>query len=65
MGNHAFDQLCQALAIEHRLTKPRAGATSGLMVARDVTPMSDAVEQHVEPWRVHQCRGLNCSVQST
>ena len=28
-GNHEFDQLCTALGIEHRLTKPRAPKTNG------------------------------------
>ncbi len=30
-GQHAFDRLCQALAIEHRLTKPRTPQTSGMV----------------------------------
>jgi transposase InsO family protein len=28
-GNHEFDRLCQALGIEHRLTKPRTPQTNG------------------------------------
>lgn len=28
-GQHAFDQLCQALGIEHRLTRPRRPQTNG------------------------------------
>ena len=30
-GEHEFDQLCQALGIEHRLTKPRAPQTNGMV----------------------------------
>jgi transposase InsO family protein len=30
-GNHEFDQLCQALSIEHRLTKPRTPRTNGMV----------------------------------
>ncbi len=30
-GNHEFDQLCQALGIEHRLTKPRTPRTNGMV----------------------------------
>ena len=30
-GEHEFDQLCQALGIEHRLTKPRALQTNGMV----------------------------------
>ena len=29
-GQHAFDQLCQALGIEHRLTRPRRPQTNGM-----------------------------------
>jgi len=30
-GRHEFDQLCQALAIEHRLTRPRRPQTNGMV----------------------------------
>jgi len=30
-GNHEFDQLCKALDIEHRLTKPRTPQTNGMV----------------------------------
>ena len=30
-GEHEFDQLCQALGIEHRLTKPRTPKTNGMV----------------------------------
>ena len=30
-GEHEFDQLCQALGIEHRLTKPRTPQTNGMV----------------------------------
>lgn len=30
-GNHEFDQLCRALGIEHRLTKPRTPITNGMV----------------------------------
>ena len=30
-GDHEFDQLCQALGIEHRLTKPRSPQTNGMV----------------------------------
>ena len=30
-GNHEFDQLCTALGIEHRLTKPRTPQTNGMV----------------------------------
>jgi len=30
-GTHEFDQLCQALDIEHRLTKPRTPQTNGMV----------------------------------
>jgi transposase InsO family protein len=30
-GAHAFDRLCQALGIEHRLTKPRTPQTNGMV----------------------------------
>ncbi|OLK20977.1 hypothetical protein IXO621_14985, partial [Xanthomonas oryzae pv. oryzae] len=29
-GDHEFDQLCQELGIEHRLTKPRTPRTNGM-----------------------------------
>ena len=30
-GEHEFDQLCQALGIEHRLTKPKTPQTNGMV----------------------------------
>ena len=30
-GEHAFDALCLALGIEHRLTKPKTPQTSGIV----------------------------------
>jgi transposase InsO family protein len=30
-GRHEFDQLCQALGIEHRLTRPRRPQTNGMV----------------------------------
>ena len=30
-GHHEFDQLCQELGIEHRLTKPRTPRTNGMV----------------------------------
>jgi len=30
-GNHEFDQLCDALGIEHRLTRPRTPKTNGMV----------------------------------
>jgi len=30
-GSHEFDQLCQALGIEHRLTKPGTPQTNGMV----------------------------------
>jgi transposase InsO family protein len=30
-GEHEFDQLCQALGIEHRLTKPKTPRTNGMV----------------------------------
>ncbi len=30
-GNHEFDQLCQELGTEHRLTKPRTPKTNGMV----------------------------------
>ena len=29
-GEHEFDQLCKALGIDHRLTKPRTPRTNGM-----------------------------------
>lgn len=31
IGEHEFDQLCQALGIEHRLTKPKTPQTNGMV----------------------------------
>lgn len=43
-GEHEFDQLCQALGIEHRLTKPRTPKTNG-MVERFNGRISEVVRQ--------------------
>lgn len=43
-GEHEFDALCQALGIEHRLTKPRHPQTNG-MVERFNGRISDIVNQ--------------------
>ena len=44
-GNHVFDQLCEALGIEHRLTKPRTPQTNG-MVERFNGRISDVLNTH-------------------
>lgn len=44
-GEHEFDQLCEALAIEHRLTKPRTPQTNG-MVERFNGRVSDILATH-------------------
>ncbi|MCW5235879.1 IS481 family transposase [Verminephrobacter eiseniae] len=44
-GNHEFDQLCQALDIEHRLTKPRTPRTNG-MVERFNGRIADVLKTH-------------------
>lgn len=44
-GNHEFDQLCQALGIEHRLTKPRTPQTNG-MVERFNGRIGDVLNTH-------------------
>ncbi len=44
-GTHAFDQLCEALGIEHRLTKPRTPQTNG-MVERFNGRISDILKTH-------------------
>ena len=44
-GNHEFDQLCQALGIEHRLTKPRTPKTNG-MVERFNGRIADVLKTH-------------------
>ena len=44
-GNHEFDQLCTALGIEHRLTKPRTPQTNG-MVERFNGRISDVLNTH-------------------
>lgn len=43
-GNHEFDQLCQELGIEHRLTRPRTPKTNG-MVERFNGRISEVVNQ--------------------
>ncbi len=44
-GNHEFDQLCQALGIEHRLTRPRTPRTNG-MVERFNGRIADVLKTH-------------------
>ena len=44
-GKHEFDQLCQALGIEHRLTKPRTPQTNG-MVERFNGRIADILKTH-------------------
>ncbi|MDR2572995.1 MAG: IS481 family transposase [Desulfovibrio sp.] len=44
-GQHEFDQLCQALGIEHRLTKPRTPQTNG-RVERFNGRISDVLRTH-------------------
>jgi len=44
-GNHEFDQLCQALDIEHRLTQPRTPQTNG-MVERFNGRIADILKTH-------------------
>ncbi|GEM_PF-210205 len=44
-GNHEFDQLCQELGIEHRLTKPRTPKTNG-MVERFDGRIADVLKTH-------------------
>ena len=44
-GEHEFDQLCASLGIEHRLTKPRAPRTNG-MVERFNGRIADVLRSH-------------------
>jgi len=44
-GEHEFDQLCQALGIEHRLTRPRTPKTNG-MVERFNGRIADVLKTH-------------------
>ena len=44
-GEHEFDQLCQALGIEHRLTKPKTPQTNG-MVERFNGRLSQVLRSH-------------------
>ena len=44
-GNHLFDQLCDALGIEHRLTRPRHPQTNG-MVERFNGRIADVLTTH-------------------
>ena len=44
-GNHVFDQQCQELAIEHRLTQPRTPQTNG-MVERFNGRIADVLKTH-------------------
>lgn len=44
-GHHVFDQLCNALGIEHRLTKPKTPQTNG-MVERFNGRISDVLNTH-------------------
>ena len=45
MGEHEFDQLCQSLGIEHRLTKPKTPQTNG-MVERFNVRLSQVLRSH-------------------
>lgn len=44
-GEHEFDQLCQSLGIEHRLTKPKKPQTNG-MVERFNGRLSQVLRSH-------------------
>jgi transposase InsO family protein len=44
-GQHEFDKLCQALGLEHRLTKPRTPRTNG-MVERFNGRIADVLKTH-------------------
>ena len=44
-GQHAFDQLCQALGMEHRLTRPRHPKTNE-MVERCNGRIADLLRTH-------------------
>jgi transposase InsO family protein len=44
-GQHVFDQLCEALGIEHRLTRPRRPQTNG-MVERFNGRIADVLRTH-------------------
>jgi transposase InsO family protein len=44
-GQHVFDQLCEALGIEHRLTRPRRPQTNG-MVERFNGRIADLLRTH-------------------
>ncbi|MDR2991463.1 MAG: integrase core domain-containing protein, partial [Burkholderiaceae bacterium] len=44
-GQHAFDQTCQALGIEHRLTQPRTPRTNGT-VERFNGRIADVLKTH-------------------
>ena len=44
-GDHEFDQLCQELGIEHRLTNPRTPRTNGT-VERFNGPIADVLKTH-------------------
>ena len=44
-GEHEFDKLCEALGIEHRLTKPRSPKTNG-MVERFNGRIADILKTH-------------------
>lgn len=44
-GDHEFDQLCQELGIEHRLTQPRTPRTNG-MVQRFNGRIADVLKTH-------------------
>ncbi len=44
-GEHEFDQLCQELGIEHRLTKPRTPRTNGV-VERFNGRVADVLKTH-------------------
>ncbi len=55
-GGHEFDLLCQALGIEHRLTKPKTPQTNG-MVERFNGRLSQ-VSTALRTWR-RRCTGLS------
>jgi transposase InsO family protein len=44
-GQHVFDQTCQELSIEHRLTRPRTPQTNG-MVERFNDRIADVLKTH-------------------
>jgi len=53
-GRHEFDQLCQALAIEHRLTRPRRPQTNGMIALDGCTPKGLPARMPEEPEMMDQ-----------